>query len=75
MMIALPAPTWQPFADQSVEVFAETLKHWATKVNLKRFAASARGPKKLKAKGVYDPKHPHVSTARPLEQKKNKRSP
>ena len=75
MMIALPDPTWQPFADQSVEAFADTLKQWATKVNLKRFASSPRGIKKPKTKGVYDPKHPHLATARLLEQKKNKRSP
>lgn len=75
MMIALPDPIWQPFADQSVEAFADTLKHWATQINLKRFLSSPRGLKKPKTKGVYDPKHPHLSTARLLEQKKNKRSP
>jgi hypothetical protein len=75
MMIALPDPLWQPFSDQSVETFADTLKQWASKVNLKRFASSPRGLKKPKTKGVYDPKHPHVSTARLLQQKKNKRSP
>ena len=75
MMIALPDPTWKPFADQSLEAFAHTLKHWAAKANLKRFTSSPRGSKKPKTKGVYDPKHPHVSTARLLQQKKNKRSP
>ena len=75
MMIALPDPTWKPFADQSLEAFAHTLKYWAAKVNLKRFTSSPRGSKKPKTKGVYDPKHPHVSTARLLQQKKNKRSP
>lgn len=75
MMIALPPPLWQPWADLSVTAFAQTLKQWADKVVLKRFASSPRGPKKLKTKGTYDPKHPHVSTARLLEQKKNKRSP
>jgi hypothetical protein len=75
MMIALPPPLWQPWADLSVTDFADTLKQWADNVNLKRFASSPRGPKKPKTKGTYDPKHPHVSTARLLEQKKNKRSP
>lgn len=75
MMIALPPPLWQSWADLSVTDFADTLKQWADKVNLKRFASSPRGPKKPKTKGTYDPKHPHVSTARLLEQKKNKRSP
>lgn len=75
MMIALPPPLWQPWADLSVTDFADTLKQWADKVELKRFLSSPRGPKKPKTKGTYDPKHPHVSTARLLEQKKNKRSP
>jgi hypothetical protein len=75
MMIALPPPLWQPWADLSVTDFADTLKQWADNVNLKRFASSPRGSKKPKTKGTYDPKHPHVSTARLLEQKKNKRSP
>jgi hypothetical protein len=75
MMIALPPPLWQPWADLSVTDFADTLKQWADKVDLKRFTSSPRGPKKPKTKGTYDPKHPHVSTARLLEQKKNKRSP
>jgi hypothetical protein len=75
MMIALPPPLWQPWADLSVTDFADTLKQWAGRVVLKRFTSSPRGPKKPKTKGIYDPKHPHVSTARLLEQKKNKRSP
>ena len=61
MMIALPPPLWQPWADLSVTDFADTLKQWADNVNLKRFASSPRGPKKPKTKGTYDPKHPHVS--------------
>jgi hypothetical protein len=76
MMIALPAPLWQPLIQMSVEQFALTLKQWAALVNLNRFSASSRGAKKIAAKPVYDPKHPHVSTARLLEQqKKNKRLP
>ena len=75
MMIALPAPLWKPFEQMSVEQFALTLKQWAATVNLKRFASSPRGPKKPVTKNKYDPKHPHVSTARLLKQKENKRSP
>jgi len=51
MMIALPPPLWQPWADLSVTNFADTLKQWADKVDLKRFASSPRGPKKPKTKG------------------------
>lgn len=75
MMIALPAPNWQPFAAMPVESFAIVLKDWATAINLKRFKSSPRGPKKPKQKPKFDPKHPHVSTARLLQEKKNKRSP
>jgi hypothetical protein len=76
MMIALPEPVWQPFCQMSVEQFALTLQQWAALVNLKRFSSTPRGPQKTATKPVYDPKHPHVSTARLLEQKKkNKRSP
>ena len=75
MMIALPAPDWQLWARMSVEAFADSLKLWAASVNLKRFASSPRSPQKTVPKRVYDPKHPHVSTARLLEQMKNKCSP
>jgi hypothetical protein len=80
MMIALPAPLWQPLREMSVEQCALTLQQWAASVNLKRFSSSPRGQKKKKPKPTFDPKHPHVSTARLLEkkienEKKNKRSP
>lgn len=80
MMIALPAPLWQPLREMSVEQFALTLQQLADSVNLKRFSSSPRGQKKAKPKPIFDPKHPHVSTARLLEKKikggkKNKRSP
>ena len=75
MMIALPAPEWEPFEQMAIEPFTETLKTWAAKIDLKRFKSSPRGPKKTKKKNQFDPKHPHVSTARLLKQKKNKCSP
>ena len=75
MMIALPAPNWRSFALMEVGPFALLLKDWAVATDLKRFESSPRGPKKPKQKAKFDPKHPHVSTARLLKQKKNKRSP
>ncbi|WP_204141958.1 transposase [Halomicronema sp. CCY15110] len=75
MMIALPDPLWQPFGTMPLETFADSLKAWAAKVNLKRFSSSPRGPKKPPKKDNYNPKHPHVSTAKLLEEKQNKRSP
>ena len=50
--------------------FALTLKQWATSVNLKRFCSSPRQKEKPKPKPTYDPKHPHCSTARLLQQHK-----
>ena len=75
MMIALPTPEWQPFGEMSVERFALVLQQWSAQVNLKRFSSNPRSPKKPQPPLAYDPKHPHVSTARLLKQKKNKRSP
>ena len=75
MMIALPPHNWQPFARMSVDTFSLSLKDWAAAIDLKRFKSSPRGPKKPKPKAKFDPKHPHVATARILRQKKNKRSP
>ena len=75
MMIALPPPEWKRFEQMAIEPFAHSLKAWAAKVDLKRFKSSPRGPKKTVKKNKYDPKHPHVSTARLLNQNKNKRSP
>ena len=69
MMIALPAPVWSPFIQMSPIQFALTLQDWAAFVNLKRFSSSPRGPKKPKAKPAYDPKHPHIATAKLLENK------
>lgn len=75
MMIALPAPLWKPFAAMAVKPFTLALKDWAGAIDLKRFKSSPRGPKKPKQKSKFDPKHPHVSTARLLKGKEYKRSP
>lgn len=73
MMIAIPAPKWQAFEQMPTDQFAIYLRQWAAKVNLKRFSPSPkRGAKKTPKKEDYDPRHPHVSTARLLKEKKNK---
>ncbi len=66
MMVAIAAPHWQVMAQMSVEQFIEMLQQLAIQVNLKRFSSNPRGPKKKKPKRKFDPKHPHVSTARVL---------
>ncbi len=69
MEIAIPAEDWPIFAPMPPAEFAQCLQNWAARVNLKRFRKSPRGPKKPKHKKQFDPKHPHVSTARLLDQK------
>ena len=76
MAIALPTPVWSPLVQMSLTEFAQTLKQWASFLDLKRFCSSPRQKKKPKLKPTYDPKHPHRSTARLLQQQKQyKRSP
>lgn len=66
MMIAIPPQAWQDFADMPVAALADFLKDLAAKVNLKRFLKATRQKKKKKPPLKYDPKHPHVSTAKLL---------
>ena len=68
MNIALPAPVWSPLVQMSLTEFTQTLKQWAGCLDFKRFSSSVRGKKKPKPKPIYDPKHPHRSTARLLQQ-------
>ena len=76
MAIAISTPLWLPIAQMSLIEFAQTLKQWAGFVHLQRFCSSPRQKKKPKPKPTYDPKHPHRSTARLLQQQKQyKRSP
>lgn len=64
--IALSPQDWLPFGTMTDPAFAQCLHTWATLVNLKRFRKSKRGPKKITTKKKFDPKHPHVATARLL---------
>jgi hypothetical protein len=70
MMIALPAQEWEGFRDLPSQEFAEFLRGVAQKVELRRYPKSHRGPKKPQPKRHYSKKHPHVSTARLLEDRK-----
>jgi Transposase DDE domain len=64
--IAILPEAWQTFQTMSDVAFAQSLRQWAEQVNLKRFRKSKRGPKKPTNKKKFDPKHPHVATARLL---------
>ncbi len=73
MMIAVPEAEWtQHFATLSPAELARILKTLAANVRPDRFRKTIRGPKKPAPKRVYNKKHPHVSTARILAQRKQK---
>ena len=70
MMTAIPGEHWHVFADMTHEEFAGALLFLAEKVDLKKFPKSRRGPKKPRPERIFDPKTPHVSTARILAGRK-----
>lgn len=70
MIIAIPPSEWSVFADFKTDYFAAILLYLAKKVHLKSFLKNIRAPKKKKDPPKYDPKHPHVSTARLLSDAK-----
>ncbi len=74
MMIALPPEDWQDLGIMSLPQFSSLLQDWAGKVKLEAFTSTKRKPKKKKPKPPYDPRHPHVSTARLLAEKKKSRA-
>jgi hypothetical protein len=67
--IAILPEEWQHFQGMANADFAQYLRQLAEQVSLKRFRKSKRGPKKPTAKKKFDPKHPHVATARLLNPK------
>jgi IS4 transposase len=73
MMIAIPNAEWIPFREIPRSQFVAILVVLAEKVNLRRFRKHPRGPKKKQPKRKYDPKHPHVSTARLLAARAKKK--
>jgi len=64
MMIAVVEEEWQIFQTMNDKTFIDTLLDLANRVNLARFKKNQRGPKKTRTKPLYDPRHPHVSTAK-----------
>jgi hypothetical protein len=74
MMIALPPEDWSDLGTMSLPQFSSLLQDWGQSVNLKAFTSTPRKAKKKKPKPPYDPRHPHVSTARLLSQKKKSRA-
>jgi hypothetical protein len=74
MMIALPPQDWKDFGTMSLTQLSSLLQDWAGRVNLAAFTSTPRKPKPKKPKPPFDPRHPHVSTARLLAQKKKGRA-
>jgi len=70
MMIAIPDESWVAFRHYSQLELIVLLKQLAKNVKLARFKKHPRGPKKPVTKRRSDPKHPHVSTARILSDRK-----
>jgi hypothetical protein len=66
MEVAIESESWVCFSEMTVTTFADILRTWSAKVNLKRFLKSPRGAKKPLKKKTFDPKHPHLSTFRLL---------
>jgi hypothetical protein len=73
MDIAVPPQPWQRLQTMNAEEMAAWLRHLAAKVDLNKYRKHPRGPKKPKEKPKYDPKHPHVSTARLIAHRKDKK--
>jgi IS4 transposase len=69
MLIAIPEEAWSIFAGMTAAQLAEVLRVLASKIRLEAFRRHRRGPKKPPVKRTYDKDHPHVSTAKLLEQR------
>lgn len=72
MMIVVSDDDWLAFRRYSQSEIVKFLKQLAKNTDLLQYKKKPRGPKKPTAKRVYDPKHPHVSTARILAARKRK---
>ena len=74
MMIALPEEEWADFRRLDAVGLAAVLRELAGQVDLTRYTKHPRGLKKPPPKRHYDPKHPHVSTAKILEQRRQSKN-
>jgi len=72
MMIAIPVQEWLLFRAMSPKELAQALRDWASHVDLVKFKKAPTKPKKPKIPRPYDPKHPHVSTAKILAERQRR---
>ena len=70
MMVALPPPCWDVFADMTATTFAQVLKRIAARVDLDTYRKSPRGPKKKPPKKTRYRNGGHVSTHKLLTEEK-----
>ncbi len=66
MMITIRPHEWLPFRSLNAKELAITLRELAAHVDLSKYKKAPTRPKKAKTPRTYDPKHPHVSTAKVL---------
>lgn len=74
MDVAIPEEMWKPFQEMTPKQFGDWLIATARNVDMRNIKKARRGPKKARQKPVFDPKHPHVSTARLLAARRARRS-
>jgi IS4 transposase len=70
MMIAIPEVEWTIFRHLTRAEFVHELQRLASQVHLEKFRKHPRGPKKPAPKKKFDPKTPHVSTAKLIQGRK-----
>jgi hypothetical protein len=76
MMIAIPPAEWQVWQKLTVAQLAVQLKALACAADLSAYQRSRRGPKKPRPQRIHCKSKPHVSTARLIANRRNKkRSP
>ena len=70
MMIAISEEEWKECRQMTQRQFIALLKKLSKNVKLSQFLKHPRGPKKPTPKRKSDPKHPHVSTAKLIANRK-----
>ena len=71
-MIAIGPREWLLFRNMSAVELANVLRELATHVTLSKYKKAPTKPKKPKTPRKYDPKHPHVSTAKLLAERRKR---
>ncbi len=73
LLLLASAQEWRFLAELTPAEFAQWLRDVAAQAQLRKYQKHGRGPKKPKQKTPHDPKHPHMSTQRLLQQRGKKK--